>query len=239
MRIIMNTRNMVIRQMHTSAISGSYRIPWAKEHLEDPYVRLARKDGYRCRSAYKLLQLQQKFKLLMPHTSVVDLGASPGSWSQVSAEILFKTRRKEQQSRSMLIAVDLQVIEPIENVTVLSGHDMTLDVTRDKIKSLVPSGVHVVMSDMAPSPTGVKDIDNHKIIELCTTAKLLDQEVLVEGGTFLCKVWHSSLSDDFQKEISVHFQNTRLVKTVATKKGSNEKYIVCRGFKSANRDSND
>ena len=223
--------------MHTSAINGSYRIPWAKEHLEDPYVRLAQKDGYRCRSAYKLLQLQQKFKFLKPNTSVVDLGASPGSWSQVCANILFKARRDEQKSTSgALIAVDLQEIEPIENVTILKGHDMTLAVTRDKIQSLVPSGVHVVLSDMAPSPTGIKDIDNHKIIELCTMAKLLAEEVLVEGGTFLCKVWQSSLSDEFQREISADFQSTNLVRAVATKKGSKEKYLVCRGFKSTMRE---
>ena len=220
--------------MQTAALYN-YRIPWAREHLEDPYVKLAHKDGYRCRSAYKLLQLQQKLKLLKPNISVVDLGASPGSWSQVSAEILFKPRR-EQQSTSVLIAVDLQKIEPIENVTILSGHDMTLAATRDRIKSLVPSGAHVVMSDMAPSPTGIGDIDNHKIIELCAMARQLAEEVLVEGGTFLCKVWHSNLSDEFRKEISVHFQTTNLVRAVATKKGSKERYLVCRGFKGASNE---
>ncbi|KAI6656475.1 Ribosomal RNA methyltransferase CG11447-like [Oopsacas minuta] len=217
-----------MRIIHTSAINTAYRTPWAREHLEDYYVKLAHKDGYRCRSAYKLLELQQRFHLLKPNISVIDLGASPGSWSQVAADIIFKTHR---QLNNTLIAVDIQPIDHINNVTVLSGHDMTLDTTRDKIKSLLPSGVEVVMSDMAPSPTGIKDIDNHKIIELCRIAMSLAKDVLVDDGAFVCKVWQSSLSDKLQKELSDSFKSTQLVTTKATKKGSREKYIVSRGFK--------
>lgn len=217
-----------VRFLHSSVPSTAYRIPWAKEHLEDHYVKLAHKDGYRCRSAYKLIELQSKFRILKPNISVVDLGASPGSWSQVAADIVFKSA---DQNEGVLIAVDIQTIAPIDNVTILNGLDITRESTRDKIKSLIPIGADVVMSDMAPSPSGIKDIDNYKIIELCRSGMSLAVELLVAGGTFLCKVWHSGLSDNLQRDLSQHFAKTQLVTTKATKKGSKEKYIVCRGFK--------
>ena len=217
-----------VRFLHSSVLNTAYRIPWAKEHLEDYYVKLAHKDGYRCRSAYKLVELQNKFRILKPNISVVDLGASPGSWSQVAADIIFKSA---DQNEGVLIAVDIQTIAPINNVTILNGHDITLESTSDKIQSLIPMGADVVMSDMAPSPSGIKDIDNHKIIELCRSGMSLAVEVLVEGGAFICKVWHSGLSDNLQRDLSQHFAKTDQVTTKATKKGSREKYIVCRGFK--------
>ena len=217
-----------VRFLHSSVLNTAYRIPWAKEHLEDYYVKLAHKDGYRCRSAYKLVELQNKFRVLKPNISVVDLGASPGSWSQVAADIIFKSA---DQNEGVLIAVDIQTIAPINNVTILNGHDITLESTSDKIQSLIPMGADVVMSDMAPSPSGIKDIDNHKIIELCRSGMSLAVEVLVEGGAFICKVWHSGLSDNLQRDLSQHFAKTDQVTTKATKKGSREKYIVCRGFK--------
>ena len=218
----------MIRPFHRS-FHTVYKSRWAKEHLEDAYVKLAHKEGYRCRSAYKLLELHQQFKLFKPGLSVLDLGASPGSWSQIAAKFMFRGCNKSVSHK--LVAVDIQSIEPIPNVTVLGGRDIRLGSTHSEIDSLMPAGAHVIMSDMAPSPTGIRDIDEHGIVELCKVANSIARDLLKDGGTFLCKVWHGNPAEKFQQSISDQFENIKTFIPKATKRGSRELYIVGRGFK--------
>ena len=152
---------------------------WVNKQRRDTYVRQSKVDGYRARSAYKLIEIDEKFKIFKGGISVIDIGAAPGSWSQYAA----KTAKSGR-----LISIDLKEMEPIGNTVQVCG-DFTEQATQDEIKKYVNNKVDVVMSDMAVNTTGIKNIDSIQTGELCKEAMLFSKEVLVKEGRFVSKIF--------------------------------------------------
>ena len=150
---------------------------WLNKQKRDVYVRLSKVEGYRARSAYKLIEINEKFKIFKNGISVIDLGAAPGSWSQYAAKIVKNIR---------LVSIDLKEMENIENTNQIKG-DFTKKNIQEKIKSLFRSKVNVVMSDMAVNTTGIKNIDAIYTGELCKEAMIFSKNILVKDGRFIAK----------------------------------------------------
>ncbi|KAK4524004.1 hypothetical protein GAYE_SCF01G1903 [Galdieria yellowstonensis] len=192
----------------------------------DIYYRKAKEEGYRARSAYKLLQLDQEFDLLKNATNVVDLCAAPGSWSQVVSQRLRELGKHE----ATIVAVDLQEIAPIEGVTILKG-DITSRPTVEAILREFESGaVDVVLSDGAPDVTGLHDLDEYIQSELILSALNVATFLLSKGGTFVAKVFRGKDTCGVFSRLSAFFENVTIAKPRSSRNSSIEAFFVCRGY---------
>ena len=190
---------------------------WINKQRRDIYVRKSQVDGYRARSAYKLIEIEEKFKIFKNGISVIDLGASPGSWSQFVAKTVKSGR---------LVSVDLKDMEKIENTIQIKG-DFIETKFQEKIKSHFRSKVDVVLSDMAVNTTGIKDIDAIYTGELCKEAMLFSKENLVNEGRFVAKIF---LGTSFNEIISLGktiFKQVKVFKPKSSRKDSKESFIIC------------
>jgi len=193
---------------------------WLRRHVTDPYVRKAREQGYRSRAAYKLLELDQRERLFRPGAIVVDLGAAPGSWSQVAAA--------KVRPGGKVIAVDLLDIAPISGVTVLKG-----DFRQARLlEALAGSSVDVVLSDLAPNLSGIPNVDQARLAELTHAALDFCQKALKKGGLFVVKAFHGEAYDEVVQRMKHEFGNVKVVKPAASRGESRETYLVARGFQS-------
>jgi len=197
------------------------RTHWRKEQGKDVYFQRAQAEGYRARSAYKLLQIQDRFHLLRSGHTVLDLGAAPGSWSQVASQIVGPTGRT--------IAVDLQPIEPILGVLAIQG-DITAPQVHDQILRAAGGGVDVVLCDAAPNTSGIRDRDHALSIELVRAAFVLAQRTLKEGGHFCAKVFEGGDLPPLIADLRRSFDRVKPFHPQATRKESREVYLVCRRF---------
>ena len=191
---------------------------WINKQRRDIYVRKSQVDGYRARSAYKLIEIEKKFKIFKNGISVIDLGASPGSWSQFVAKTVKSGR---------LVSIDLKDMEKIENTIQIKG-DFTDTKFQEKIKSHFRSKVDVVLSDMAVNTTGIKDIDAIYTGELCKEAMLFSKENLVNEGRFVAKIF---LGTSFNEIISLGktiFKEVKVFKPKSSRKESKESFIICK-----------
>lgn len=195
---------------------------WRKQQHLDRYFRMARKEGYRARSAYKLLQIQRKYQIIRKGNIVIDLGAAPGSWCQVVVKII--------GARGRTIALDLQPIEPIDGVTVLQG-DMTDPEVQAKVIETAGRKVNVVLSDAAPSTTGVKLRDHVISIELARAAFEVAQKLLVSNGNMVLKVFEGEDLPQLIRDVKRAFRPVKVHTPPATRNESWESFIVARGFK--------
>ena len=195
---------------------------WRKQQHLDRYFRMARKEGYRARSAYKLLQIQEKYQIIRKGNIVIDLGAAPGSWCQVVVKII--------GARGRTIALDLQPIEPIDGVTVLQG-DMTDPEVQAKVIETAGRKVNVVLSDAAPSTTGVKLRDHVISIELARAAFEVAQKLLVSNGNMVLKVFEGEDLPQLIRDVKRAFRPVKVHTPPATRNESWESFIVARGFK--------
>lgn len=195
---------------------------WRQQQTQEKYFKQAKAEGYRARSAYKLLQIQEKFHVIKPGDVVVDLGAAPGSWSQVTVKLL--------KNRGRLVALDLQAIEPIPGVTALQG-DMTDPVVQAQILETVGGLADVVLSDAAPATTGVKLRDHVLSIELGHAALLFAKKVLKPGGNLVMKVFEGEDLPGLILAVKMAFHPVKLHTPDATRNESWEAFIVARGFK--------
>jgi 23S rRNA (uridine2552-2'-O)-methyltransferase len=195
---------------------------WRKQQHTDRYFQRAKEEGYRARSAYKLLQIQSKFRIIRTGNVVVDLGAAPGSWSQVVAPLVGR--------RGRVIALDLQPIEPIQGVTVLQG-DMTDPAVQDQVIAEAGGKAHVVLSDAAPSTTGIKLRDHVLSIELARAAFQVARRLLVTGGHMVLKVFEGEDLPDLIHDVKMAFHPVKVFTPPATRNESWESFIVARGFK--------
>ncbi|VDD85082.1 unnamed protein product [Enterobius vermicularis] len=202
--------------------------------MENPsLMQAAREHNYRARSAFKLLEINEKYHIIKPGYAVVDLGAAPGSWCQVLLELL----KIPEEETSYVLGVDLQYIHPLPGVRLLSLSDVTEQSTRNKIKdSLNNRDVDVVLSDMAPNPTGDGGVDHERIINLCKKATDLFCHSpftinLKESGTFLCKIWDGSRRTEFIQYLKQYFKSVNTVKPKSSRDFSAEMYLLSRGFK--------
>jgi 23S rRNA (uridine2552-2'-O)-methyltransferase len=195
---------------------------WRKQQQQDRYFQQAKQEGYRARSAYKLLQIQEKFHLVRKGDLVLDLGAAPGSWSQVLVNLV--------GDRGRVIAVDLQPIEPIPGVVTVEG-DMTDPELRLRLKELAGRKVNVVLSDAAPSTTGVKLRDHVLSIELARAAFETAQQLLVPSGSMALKVFEGEDLPALIRDVKLAFHPVKVFTPAATRNESWESFIVARGYK--------
>lgn len=191
---------------------------WMKEHLDDHYVKLAQRDGYRARAAYKLLEINEKLQLIKKGMTVVDLGSAPGSWSQVAGKLV--------GDNGKLIASDILPMDTLENVTFIQG-DFREQEVFDKIMSEVAGKpVDIVLSDMAPNTSGFAAVDQPRMIYLCELAVDFAEQVLEEGGTLVIKVFQGEGSDELRKAMQQKFSKVRSIKPAASRARSKEMYWI-------------
>ena len=191
---------------------------WLRRHVSDPYVRKARQQGYRSRAAFKLLELDQKEKLLRPGMTVVDLGAAPGGWSQVASQ--------RDAPGGRVIAIDLLEIAPISGVTVLKGD------FREKVllETLQGRKADAVLSDVSPNLSGIGNVDQARALELTGAAIDFCREALKAEGFFLVKAFHGEAFGDITARLKKTFAKVRVIKPSASRGESAETYVVARGL---------
>ena len=191
---------------------------WINKQRRDSYVKQSKVDGYRARSAYKLIEIDEKFKIFKGGISVIDIGAAPGSWSQYAAKAAKSGR---------LISIDLKEMEPIGNTVQIHG-DFTEQETQDKIKTHINNKVDVVMSDMAVNTTGIKNIDSIQTGELCIEAMIFAKKILEANGFFISKIFMGGTFNEIVAEGKKYFKEVKVFKPKSSRKDSKESFIICR-----------
>jgi 23S rRNA (uridine2552-2'-O)-methyltransferase len=199
---------------------------WLERQLNDPYVAAARREGFRARSAFKLIELDDKHRLLKPGKRVVDLGAAPGGWSQVAAE-----RVRAAEGRGQVVAIDLLPMEPIAGVAFIELDFMDASAPA-RLKGLLrEGGADVVLSDMAAQGTGHARTDHLRIMGLAEAAAEFACEVLSAGGAFVCKVFQGGTERELLERLKRTFAAVKHVKPPASRSESAELYVVATGFR--------
>ena len=191
---------------------------WVNKQRRDTYVRQSKVDGYRARSAYKLMEIDDKFNIFKGGLSVIDIGAAPGSWSQYVA----KTSKSGR-----LVSIDLKEMEPIGNTVQICG-DFTEQEIQDEIKKHINNKVDVVMSDMAVNTTGIKNIDSIQTGELCKEAMFFAKDILVDNGFFISKIFMGGTFNEIVSEGKKFFKEVKVFKPKSSRKDSKESFIICR-----------
>ncbi|MEM9248224.1 MAG: RlmE family RNA methyltransferase [Pseudomonadota bacterium] len=203
---------------------------WLERQLNDPYVQRAKREGYRGRAAYKILELDDKYRFLVAGARVVDLGCAPGGWSQVAAARVNALGEKGGKARGRVLGLDLQEVEPIAGVE-LRQMDFMADDAEDAVKAWLGGRADVVMSDMAAAASGHKQTDHLRIMALCEAAAALAFDVLEEGGTFVAKVLAGGAEGGLQAALKQNFRKVANVKPDASRSDSSEKFVVAVGFR--------
>lgn len=201
---------------------------WLQRQLNDPYVARARAEGYRSRAAYKLIELDQRYKLLRPGARVVDLGAAPGGWSQVAARAVGST-----DAQPLVVAIDYLDIDPIPGVTFLKKDFTDEDAPRLLVEALGGRKADLVLSDMAAPTTGHRPTDHLRIVHLVEIAADFAIAVLAPGGCFVAKVFQGGTEHELLAILKRHFASTFHAKPPASRQGSAETYLVAKGFRPA------
>ncbi|GJD29500.1 Ribosomal RNA large subunit methyltransferase E [Methylobacterium adhaesivum] len=195
---------------------------WLERQLNDPYVARAKREGYRSRAAFKLIEIDERFKLLKPGQRIVDLGAAPGGWSQVAAKIVGGSGR--------IVGIDLLEIEPMTGVEFI-----TLDFLDPKapeiLTDLLGGPADLVLSDMAANTTGHKQTDHLRIIGLAETAAEFAREILAPGGSYLAKVFQGGTEGTLLADLKRDFAAVRHVKPNASRADSSELYVLATGYR--------
>ena len=196
---------------------------WLKEHRDDPYVQRAQREGYRSRACYKLLELQEKDRLIRPGMTVLDLGSAPGGWSQVAVERV--------GHRGRVIASDILPMDNLAGVEFVLG-DFTEDTVFEQILAVIGEApVDIVISDMAPNMSGLNAVDQPRSMYLVELALDMACRVLTPGGAFVAKVFHGEGFEELLREARQHFDKVLTRKPKASRPRSREVYLVASGFK--------
>ena len=220
------------REMHVRLKSARKHTPssqrWLERQLNDPYVTASKRDGMRSRAAYKLSEIDDKYRLLKPGAVVVDLGAAPGGWSQIAAE-----RVQSIGGKGQVVAIDYLAMEPLAGVELLEL-DFTAEGAEEKLKSLLRDGrADVVLSDMAAPTTGHTRTDHLRIMGLAEAAAYFACDVLRPGGTFIAKVLQGGTERELLDLLKKRFAKVQHVKPPASRADSAELYVVATGFRPA------
>ncbi|MWD27764.1 23S rRNA methyltransferase [Aquicoccus sp. SCR17] len=203
---------------------------WLQRQLNDPYVKRANAEGYRGRAAFKILELDDKYRFLVPGARVVDLGCAPGGWIQVAIPRINALGEKQGKAVGRIIGVDLQEVEPIAGAEI-HQLDFMEDGADDRVKEWLGGPADVVMSDMAASSSGHKQTDHLRIVALCEAAAELAFDVLTPGGTFVAKVLAGGAEGGLQQTLKQRFDKVANVKPPASRADSSEKFVVATGFR--------
>jgi 23S rRNA (uridine2552-2'-O)-methyltransferase len=190
---------------------------WVNKQRRDTYVRQSKVDGYRARSAYKLIEIDEKFKIFKGGLSIVDIGAAPGSWSQYASKIVKNGR---------LISIDLKKMDPIVNCVQIQG-DFTENETQVEIKKILNVKADVVMSDMAVNTTGIKNVDSIQTGELCKDAMFFAKDILKENGYFISKIFMGETFNEIVTDGKKFFREVKVFKPKSSRKDSKESFIIC------------
>jgi len=194
---------------------------WVNKQRRDTYVRQSKVDGYRARSAYKLIKINEKFKIFKGGMYVVDIGAAPGSWSQYASKVV---------KSGKIISIDLKEMEEIKNTIQIKG-DFTENDIQNKIKDHINKKIDVVMSDMAVNTTGIKNIDSIQTGELCMEAMIFSKEVISEKGFFISKIF---MGGSFKEIVALGkkiYKEVRVFKPKSSRKDSKESFIICKNIR--------
>ncbi|MFL6548150.1 MAG: 23S rRNA (uridine(2552)-2'-O)-methyltransferase RlmE [Povalibacter sp.] len=199
---------------------------WMQEHVSDPYVKQAQKDGYRSRSSYKLIELNEKDRLIKPGMLVLDVGAAPGGWSQVAGRIVGE--------KGLVIATDILPMDPIRNVEFIQGDFTDEAVFNQILEALNGRKPDLIISDIAPNLSGIDSADQASSMYLVELALDMARRVLKSKGNFVAKVFQGSGSDAFLKDLRTSFEKVSIRKPAASRSRSREVYVVARSFKPTN-----
>ncbi|MEC7168835.1 MAG: RlmE family RNA methyltransferase [Pseudomonadota bacterium] len=191
---------------------------WVNKQRRDTYVRQSKVDGYRARSAYKLIEIDEKFRVFKGGMSVIDVGAAPGSWSQYVSKVV---------KNGKIISIDLKKMESIKNTIQIVG-DFTETNTQNAIKNNLNKGSDVVMSDMAVNTTGIKNIDSIQTGELCKEAMIFSKEVMAENGVFISKIFMGGSFNEIVALGKKIFKEVKVFKPKSSRKDSKESFIICK-----------
>ena len=194
---------------------------WVNKQRRDIYVRQSKVDGYRARSAYKLIEIDQKFKIFKGGMCVVDIGAAPGSWSQYASKVV---------KSGKIISIDLKQMEKIANTIQIKGDFMEEDV-QNQIKKNLNKGSDVIMSDMAVNTTGIKNVDSIQTGELCKEALIFSKDVISEKGFFISKIFMGSTFNEIVALGKEIFREVKVFKPKSSRKDSKESFIICRNLR--------
>ena len=194
---------------------------WINKQKRDIYVRQSKVDGYRARSAYKLIEIDKKFKIFKNKMTILDIGAAPGSWSQYVGKIV---------TNGKIISVDLKKMEKINNTIQITG-DFTNPIIQDQIKNKLTSKAGVVMSDMAVNTTGVKNLDSIQTGELCKEAMIFSKDVISPDGFFISKIFMGSSFNEIVALGKKIFKEVKVFKPQSSRKESKESFIVCKNLR--------
>lgn len=220
-KIIRGRKTLTVK-VKTSKYKKASSNRWLERQLNDPYVAESKRLGYRSRAAFKLIQLDEKYKFLGKNKTVVDLGCAPGGWTQVAVE-----RNKGQ---GQVIGIDILETTPIAGATMIC-QDFTTDDAPDKLKALLNGPADIVMSDMAANTTGHQQTDHLRTIGLVEAAYEFAKEVLSDGGIFIAKVFQGGAEATLLADMKKNFTKVSHYKPDASRQGSPETYVVAQGFK--------
>ncbi len=198
---------------------------WLERQLNDPYVARAKREGFRSRAAFKLKEIDDKYKLLKPGMAVIDLGAAPGGWSQIAAK-----RVGSADGKGRVVAIDLLEMDEIPGVDFARVDFLDADAPK-KLREMLGGGADVVLSDMAANTTGHRKTDQLRIVGLVEAAAEFACEVLKPGGTFLAKVFQSGADAQLLAQLKQNFATIRHVKPAASRQESSERYLLATGFR--------
>lgn len=220
-RKVKSQRNLTVR-VKTAKKRTNSSTRWLQRQLNDPYVSAAQDEGYRSRAAYKLIQLDEKYKFLGKGKTIVDLGCAPGGWTQVAVA--------KNKGKGQVVGVDILETPPVPGATLIQ-YDFTLPDAADKLKELLEGEADVVMSDMAANTIGHQKTDHLRTIALVELAYEFAKEVLAEGGIFIAKVFQGGAEGNLLLDVKKHFTKVAHFKPDASRKDSSETYLVATGFK--------
>ena len=221
------TRQTAIR-VKTAKRRSAASTQWLARQLNDPYVGEAKRQGYRSRAAFKLLQLDDRFHLLRPGRRVVDLGCAPGGWTQVAVERVKPGDGRSGQGR--IVGIDILAMDPVLGATIVEL-DFLDRTAPERLKALLAGPADLVLSDMAAPTTGHASTDHIRIVALAEAAFEFAREVLAPGGTFLCKVFQGGAEGELLAALKRDFKTVRHAKPPASRAESAEVYVVAMGFR--------
>ena len=194
---------------------------WLNKQKRDVYVRLSKVEGYRARSAYKLIEINEKFKIFKGGMCVLDIGAAPGSWSQYASKVV---------KNGKIISVDLKDMREIKNTIQIEG-DFTDNDTQTQIKSYITNKLDVVMSDMAVNTTGIKNLDSIQTGELCKEAMIFSKDIITENGFFISKIFMGSTFNEIVALGKKIYKEVKVFKPKSSRKDSKESFIICKNLR--------
>ena len=207
---------------------------WLERQLNDPYVHAARRDGYRSRAAYKLVELDDKLRFLVPGARVVDLGCAPGGWCQVAVRRVNALGEKKGKAEGLVLGVDIQPTEPVAGAEILEL-DFMADGADETVRTALGGQADVVLSDMAAPASGHRATDHLRIVALAEAAAHFAFDVLSEGGTFVAKVLQGGTEGDLLTLLKQRFAKVAHIKPPASRADSAEMYVVATGFRAVSR----